>query len=262
MNKQTFTIPDGCKTVSIEQVGNQLITTFEPEFKKGDILTGEYRGLANIIVLDFISGSTVYLCRYSVEHNSLNSNRASMVSLFKLRFATESEKQLLFDALAKEGKQWNAETLQIEDLKVVPKVGDCVKIKGHGCFYYSIVSSFFSENNRHNVHFGSYLFKDDDECFICNGNGEWGLSDCEVLSKVQFQKELNELGFEYNFDNGTISELKWKPKHGEKYYYLNSEYTEYVTDFKPDNQRISIGNYFKTEKECEEAIEKIKNVLR
>ena len=29
--KQTFKIPDGCKTVSVEQIGNQLITSFEPE---------------------------------------------------------------------------------------------------------------------------------------------------------------------------------------------------------------------------------------
>lgn len=28
--KQTFNIPDGCKEVTVEQVGNQLITTFEP----------------------------------------------------------------------------------------------------------------------------------------------------------------------------------------------------------------------------------------
>lgn len=33
-----------------------------------------------------------------------------------LRPATEAEKQRLFDALAKEGKQWNAEAKQIEDL--------------------------------------------------------------------------------------------------------------------------------------------------
>lgn len=29
--KKTFNIPDGCKTVSVEQVGNQIITSFEPE---------------------------------------------------------------------------------------------------------------------------------------------------------------------------------------------------------------------------------------
>ena len=32
------------------------------------------------------------------------------------RYATEEEKQRLFDALAKEGKRWNAEKKQIEDL--------------------------------------------------------------------------------------------------------------------------------------------------
>lgn len=37
--KQTFNIPAGCKTVSVEKVGNQIITSFEPEKyvpKKGD----------------------------------------------------------------------------------------------------------------------------------------------------------------------------------------------------------------------------------
>ena len=40
--KQTFNIPAGCKTVSIEQIGNTIVTTFEPEFKKGDFLFKDY----------------------------------------------------------------------------------------------------------------------------------------------------------------------------------------------------------------------------
>lgn len=39
--KQTFNIPDGCNTVSVEQIGNQLITSFEPEKyvpKVGDLV--------------------------------------------------------------------------------------------------------------------------------------------------------------------------------------------------------------------------------
>jgi hypothetical protein len=31
--KQEFEIPEGCKKVTIEQIGNQIITTFEPEGK-------------------------------------------------------------------------------------------------------------------------------------------------------------------------------------------------------------------------------------
>jgi hypothetical protein len=32
--KQEFEIPEGCKKVTIEQIGNQIITTFEPEGRK------------------------------------------------------------------------------------------------------------------------------------------------------------------------------------------------------------------------------------
>lgn len=43
--KQTFNIPDGCKVVTIEQIGNQLITSFEPEKyvpKVGDLVKITY----------------------------------------------------------------------------------------------------------------------------------------------------------------------------------------------------------------------------
>ena len=43
--KKTFNIPDGCKTVSVEQVGNQIITSFEPEKyvpKVGDLVKITY----------------------------------------------------------------------------------------------------------------------------------------------------------------------------------------------------------------------------
>lgn len=45
MEKQIFNIPDGCKFVSVEQVGNQIITTFEPEKyvpKVGDCVKMRY----------------------------------------------------------------------------------------------------------------------------------------------------------------------------------------------------------------------------
>ena len=44
--KQTFKIPDGCKEVTIEQVGNQIVTTFEPKKytpKVGDCVKMYYR---------------------------------------------------------------------------------------------------------------------------------------------------------------------------------------------------------------------------
>ena len=44
--KQTFKIPDGCKEVTNEQVGNHIVTTFEPEKyspKAGDCVKMYYR---------------------------------------------------------------------------------------------------------------------------------------------------------------------------------------------------------------------------
>ena len=46
--KQTFNIPEGCKVVTVEQIGNQLITSFEPEKyvpKVGDCVKMQYKTL-------------------------------------------------------------------------------------------------------------------------------------------------------------------------------------------------------------------------
>lgn len=66
-----------------------------------------------------------YIYRYVAmfEDNSLNMKKNSYLTKPKddsMRLATEEEKQQLFDALAKEGKAWDAEKKQIVDLK--PKV--------------------------------------------------------------------------------------------------------------------------------------------
>ena len=85
------------------------------EFKDGDIV---------------VYGKSVAICRKIYKHTLyfyvsidetfgllFNDNR---VSAEGYRFATDSEKQLLFEALAKEGKDWDTEKKQIVDLK--PKV--------------------------------------------------------------------------------------------------------------------------------------------
>lgn len=120
MNKQTFQIPEGCKAITMEQVGNQIITTFEPEFKRGDILYGPcHAGYAESIaifnkniegennlflVFAVLVSDNVYL-ETDLRHSSLR------------RHATPEEAQRLWDALAKVGKRWNPETMQVEEIK-------------------------------------------------------------------------------------------------------------------------------------------------
>ena len=84
----------------------------QPEFKDGDIV---------------VYGESVAICRRIYKHTlSFYVSLNEMVGLLfadevesseEYRFATEEEKQQLFDALAKEGKRWDAEKKQIVDLK-------------------------------------------------------------------------------------------------------------------------------------------------
>lgn len=84
----------------------------QPEFKDGDIV---------------VYGESVAICRRFYKHTlsfyvSLNEMFGLLFadeveSSEEYRFATEEEKQQLFDALEKEGKAWDAEKKQIVDIK-------------------------------------------------------------------------------------------------------------------------------------------------
>jgi hypothetical protein len=54
----------------------------------------------------------------------------------------------------------------------------------------------------------------------------------------------------------------WKPKEGEAYYVILThgfiDYTIYDSDNRADNERLSLGNCFKTREEAEHMLEKIK----
>ena len=93
----------------------------QPEFKDGDIVYmgnawNEYIG----IIKNRTSGNQIET--YAHCHKDSKEEAVSGLWLNKndsdeLRLATNSEKQQLFEALAKEGKAWDAEKKQIVDLK-------------------------------------------------------------------------------------------------------------------------------------------------
>lgn len=112
--KQTFEIPKGCNRVTIEQQGNKIVTTFEPEFKDGDI-TCTKNGIHIFKNIDGFEHH--YYCALYNGEVFYNKTFNTFEAINSLRHATEEEKQQLFDALAKEGKKWNAEKKCIEDLK-------------------------------------------------------------------------------------------------------------------------------------------------
>lgn len=101
-----------------ERLGGKLnLETLEiekpqPEFKDGDIVVyGK-----SIAICRKIYKRTIYFYVSIDETFGLLSDD-NRVSAEGYRYATEAEKQQLFEALAKEGKRWNAEKKVIEDIK-------------------------------------------------------------------------------------------------------------------------------------------------
>lgn len=90
------------------------------EFKDGDIVTqGVLKGVNVCIIkkcIDKIDNKYNCYAIYNTKDKEINYDDWSYISPFA-KFATDSEKQQLFEALAKEGKHWDAEKKQIVDLK-------------------------------------------------------------------------------------------------------------------------------------------------
>lgn len=92
-----------------------------PEFKDGDIVALVVRKCTHIAI--FQSRQEAYIGFHAVlcqnDELLLEEPFREDVGDIELRLATDSEKQQLFDALAKEGKAWDAEKKQVVDLKPV-----------------------------------------------------------------------------------------------------------------------------------------------
>lgn len=118
-----------------EHYGGKLnLSTLEiekqPEFKDGDIVALVVRKCTHIAI--FQSRQEAYIGFHAVlcqnDELLLEEPFREDVGDIELRLATDSEKQQLFDALAKDGKAWDAEKKMIVDLKPkwIPKPFDRV----------------------------------------------------------------------------------------------------------------------------------------
>lgn len=117
-----------------ERLGGKLnretleIEKTQPEFKDGDIVF--MKGIksklfANCIFIlrsEYKDGDerAFYYAFYNADDKFIEAEYGNTKVHYSLRSATDSEKQQLFDALAKKGKAWDAKKKQIVDLK--PKV--------------------------------------------------------------------------------------------------------------------------------------------
>lgn len=96
------------------------------EFKDGDIVVAEEDNYYDKVIFiaaikDDIVSKVLINVRY--EDYEVHYNEYRFGHNRSLRLATDSEKQQLFDALAKEGKRWDSEKKQIVDLKPAFELG-------------------------------------------------------------------------------------------------------------------------------------------
>lgn len=139
-----------------EKLGGKLnlqtleVEKAQHEFKDGDIVH-DVHGYNTYIIKEFTNKHIKIYAGLSKQYGAI-SHKIGISSIFHLRLATEEEKQQLFDALAKEGKAWDAEKKQIVDLK--PKVEFkpfdrvVVRDKEDLVWFADLFSHIDKENNR------------------------------------------------------------------------------------------------------------------
>lgn len=114
-------IPENCKA-TIED--NQIIIEekkeeFKEEFKEGDILHS--RNYRRVVIFSNYSRDDKH--EFNSYFNSTNNPNSAWVTTY-FRHATEEEKQAFFDDLKAKGLRWNAETKEMERIRVRVKYGD------------------------------------------------------------------------------------------------------------------------------------------
>lgn len=126
----------------------------QPEFKDGDILFVKCEERDFIEIFNYSKKNGDLYDHASLDSSTHNLDISGKYRICKdeiteIRYATEEEKQQLFDALAKEGKAWDSEKKQIVDLKPkwTPKPFDRVITRGDNNAIWT--ANIFSHIDRH-----------------------------------------------------------------------------------------------------------------
>lgn len=156
----------------VEMINEMVDEKNEPQYKEGDFVVNK-RG--NILIFKKKDENKIY--DHAFFNNVLGLSIAQMSPSYSpiRRHATEAEKQILIDALEKEGKRWNAEKKCVEDIpKRKFKKGDMVRIKDgiSSKTHHSVAPNFVTEMDDF---IGKTMtvdrYTDENGYVVCNGSG-------------------------------------------------------------------------------------------
>lgn len=92
---------------------------------------------------------------------------------------------------------------------------------------------------------------------------DWRLA-TEEEKQFLFNK-MKEKGLKWNAEEKRVEKIRWRAKEGEDYYYITGR-GHVVGDeeggLPEDIERYEFGNYFRTREQAEEAVKRVKEVLR
>lgn len=174
------------------------------EFNMGDIVYCDYGGLGNKSIT--IHRSVGYnnenhdYCSFYIKSGSLYIKHiyaefSGYINDIK-RLATEQEKQLLFDALAKDGKRWNEDTKELEDIEKRILVPECINIYRYNGYSMDddgdklLIS--FNNNNQLLGYCNGY------HCVTINSHNHYELVQCELIPCKRGDLNAGDTAFSVN----------------------------------------------------------------
>lgn len=165
--KDYFKVNEETRQCYINEIENRLggklnletleIEKTQPEFKDGDIVTMHKKNCDIVSIFSRLKteGSFYYYAFHAIQTNNTGVMdcyttlpRAWTFFEGKMNFATDSEKQQLFEALAKKNKRWDAEKKQIVDLKPKIELKPFDKVLSRRCSEDYWVLNFYSHKSH------------------------------------------------------------------------------------------------------------------
>jgi hypothetical protein len=114
----TIAIPEGCKAIVKD---GSVVFEREQKFKDGDILVSFVNGERyNAFIYkgtDKYGFHSYYVGVDACKLLSISESPSCRWGLSKLSYATEEEKQLLFDKMKEQGLKWNSEERKVEKIR-------------------------------------------------------------------------------------------------------------------------------------------------
>ena len=115
----TITIPEGCKAIVKDRsvVFEREQEENKKEFKRGDVIVSKMNEILLVTTYDFDSNLLTSFVDIDVHGNLFNNPYQKWNVSHDWRFATDEEKQLLFDKMKEQGLRWNAEEKKVENIR-------------------------------------------------------------------------------------------------------------------------------------------------